>query len=173
MVQQWLLGHSAFLSGLLLYVYVGVFEEVLFRGVLMTSLKENYSKWSTVILTSLIFGAFHIFNASITILSVINIILIGVMLAYLFIKTGSIWASIAAHFTWNFTLGNIFGINVSGVEVFSIIDMEITGPLWVTGGEFGAEGGVICTAVVLLVILYIRFGMKQQTQFWVADKNLK
>jgi len=161
--------YSQFWAGLLVFVGVGFFEELLSRGFIMTTLKTTRNKWVIVILSSFIFGVLHIANLSTTPFALINITLIGILIAYLFIKTGRLWAPIGVHFAWNFVQGNIFGSLVSGVDTISIMQLEIIGAEWLTGGEFGLEGGIICTIVTLFGLIYVHFCIKQNNGFWQIE----
>jgi len=164
--------NQLFWRGLLVFVGVGFFEELLFRGFLMSALKTTRNKWAIALLSSFIFGISHIANPSVTPFALINITLIGVLIAYLFIKTGRLWAPIGIHFAWNFVQGNIFGSLVSGIDTVSIMQIEVVGAQWLTGGAFGLEGGVVCTFVVLLGLAYVHFGVKQSNDFWRIDSDM-
>ena len=56
---------------------------------------------------------------------------------------------------WNFTLP-LFGVNVSGLTMrLSGFEMRWNvGPLW-SGGEYGPEGSVLASAVLVALALYI------------------
>ena len=79
--------------------------------------------------------------------------------------TGNLWLPIAIHFAWNFLLGPVFGLTVSGTVVLGPgwRSFEIEGPDLFTGGHFGLEGGLIVTVtttifVVALFLFYRRKG---------------
>jgi len=95
----------------------------------------------------------------------------------MFIKTGRLWASIGFHFSWNFVQGFIFGIPVSGVFLpeSALMSTVLIGPVWLTGGAFGVEGGAVCTLVLLLGLLFIHFCVKppdNPEKFWRIDGDL-
>ncbi|MCL2839687.1 MAG: CPBP family intramembrane metalloprotease [Defluviitaleaceae bacterium] len=166
------LTNHLFWTGLLVFVGVGFFEELFARGFIMTVLKTTRNKWVILLLSSFIFGILHVANPSVTPFALINITLIGILIGYLFIKTGRLWAAIGIHFAWNFVQGNIFGSLVSGIDTISIVHIEVTGAEWLTGGEFGLEGGIICTFVVLLGLAYVHFCIKQNKNFWRIDSDM-
>ena len=64
---------------------------------------------------------------------------------------------VAQHGTWNYLQGNLLGFQVSGtgadVSIFSFT--MGSGPDWLTGGEFGAEGSIITTLVLLLSLVIV------------------
>lgn len=71
-------------------------EEVVFRGVLLPSLVGRFGTVSGVALTVVVFAAMHL-NA----FSFAPILLVGWTLAALFLRTRSLWVSIACHSAFN------------------------------------------------------------------------
>lgn len=134
-------------------------EEVATRGWLLTRIAARSNLPLAIAISSSLFGILHLGNAGVTFLSLLNIILDGVLAALLFIYTDSIWLVVAQHGTWNYVQGNLLGFQVSGTGAnASIFSFTMgSGPDWLTGGEFGAEGSIITTLVLLLsvVIVYL------------------
>ena len=161
-----------FWSGLLLFIYVGFFEEILSRGIMMTALKTTRNKWVIILLPSVLFGFMHIFNNNVTVFSLVNIMLAGVLFSYLLIKTGRLWAPIGLHITWNFFMGNVFGIPVSGNSFSAIINIQFIGPDWLTGGAFGLEGGALCTLAIASGLIFTHFCIKQSVGFWDVNSYM-
>lgn len=54
------------------------------------------------------------------------------------------------HFAWNFFQGPVLGFKVSGLALQSIFEQQLKGPDLITGGQFGVEGSVIQSVVLLL-----------------------
>ena len=140
-------------------------EEVATRGWLLTRVAARTNLPLAIVISSSLFGILHMGNAGVTFLSVLNIILDGVLAGLLFIYTDSIWLVVAQHGTWNYVQGNLLGFQVSGTGAdASIFSFTMgSGPDWLTGGTFGAEGSIITTLVLLvsLVIVY-RLGERKE-----------
>lgn len=140
-------------------------EEVATRGWLLTRIAARTNLPLAIAISSSLFGILHLGNAGVTVLSVLNIVLDGVLAGLLFIYTDSIWLVVAQHGTWNYVQGNLLGFQVSGTgadaSIFSFTMGD--GPDWLTGGAFGAEGSIITTLVLLvsLVIVY-RLGERKE-----------
>ncbi|MBQ8408528.1 MAG: CPBP family intramembrane metalloprotease [Clostridia bacterium] len=136
------------------FLFQGMGEEALFRGYLMTSLARKTNIWSAIILNSLMFALFHVGNASFSFIAFLNLCLFGIFSSVFMLKRGSIWAVGAIHSIWNFAQGNVFGFNVSGNPKFDTL-LESTqagfGKI-LHGGDFGPEGGLGVTAVLLAAI---------------------
>ena len=140
-------------------------EEVATRGWLLTRIAARTNLPLAIAISSSLFGFLHLGNSGVTFLSVLNIILDGVLAGLLLIYTNSIWLVVAQHGTWNYVQGNLLGFQVSGTGAdASIFSFTMgSGPDWLTGGAFGAEGSIITTLVLLvsLVIVY-RLGERKE-----------
>ena len=132
-------------------------EEVATRGWLLTRIAARTNLPLAIAISSSLFGILHLGNSGVTVLSVLNIVLDGVLAGLLFIYNDSIWLVVAQHGTWNYVQGNLLGFQVSGTGAdASIFSFTMgSGPDWLTGGEFGAEGSIITTLVLLLSVLIV------------------
>lgn len=80
----------------------GICEETMFRGYLMTRLRllGKFSNWTIpIVISAVAFGACHAYQG---IPGFIVITVYGVLFALLYIRTGSIWPGILAHFLQDF-----------------------------------------------------------------------
>lgn len=55
---------------------------------------------------------------------------------------------VQALLAWNFMQGNVYGFAVSGLDVHSVLLIAGRGPVWLSGGAFGAEGSVVASVVL-------------------------
>ncbi len=163
-----------FIVFMVLFGCVGFSEELNSRGYHLTNIAEGFNfkaigpKYAIVIavvLSSLLFGLFHLGSPGATPFSLINIILMAILLAVAYALTGRLAMPAGVHITWNLFQGNVFGFPVSGTtfpaETVSFFSIQQSGPeLW-TGGAFGPEGGLLgfftIIAGILLILAWIRF----------------
>lgn len=143
----------------------GMFEELLFRGVLFRSVEEMFGSWISLVVSSAVFGLVHLLNPAGTITGAIYIsIEAGLLLAAAYMLTRRLWLSIGFHMAWNYVQSAIFsGIVSGGVSDPGLIRSNIKGPDVLTGGSFGLESSIIalmlCTATgIVLLILAVRRG---------------
>jgi hypothetical protein len=156
---------------LLLFVAVGLAEEMMTRGYFMSVLRQTKSVPVIVIVSSVLFSLMHVFNASFSLIPFVNIVLVGLLLAYMFLKSGSIWMPIGFHITWNYFQGSVFGFSVSGLEVQGLITTQYAQENIINGGAFGPEGGVLATALLLLGFLFVRwYYRKRRLNFLLMDQ---
>jgi membrane protease YdiL (CAAX protease family) len=133
-------------------------EELGFRGYPVKVMDEQWSRWGAVLLTSALFAVCHCVNPSVNPVGMINIFLAGVILALIYLKSGSLWAAIGFHFGWNFAEGPLLGSAVSGYDNFpTLLTNTASGPNIVSGGGFGVEGSILTTAVAGAVIVLLAF----------------
>lgn len=140
------------------YASGAVFEELFHRGFLITNLAEGFGGARprvglACVAAAVIFGTLHLTNENATPIAAINVMLLGLLFGVAYLWTGSLSYSIGLHFGWNFALGPIFGLPVSGYEPrVSFVLSEVNAqPFW-TGGQFGPEGGLLTTFVLLAVL---------------------
>ena len=137
------------LSGLL--ALGAAYEEVLFRGYAFQRLIEGTNGSVAILISSAVFGALHMSNPNATNLSTINTVLAGAFLGIAYLKTRALWWPIGWHFGWNWTLA-VLGHPVSGLEVAQLPwhVAVVAQPVWLHGGDYGPEGGVVATVVLLI-----------------------
>ncbi|MBS1796105.1 MAG: CPBP family intramembrane metalloprotease [Acidobacteria bacterium] len=147
-------------STFLIFVAGAAFEELLFRGYPLQTLSRARLALFGTVLTSLIFATMHNGNPGANPLSWANTFLAGVWLAIAYFKTRDLWFPFGIHFAWNWFQGSIFGINVSGLDKLApapIMRSIDKGPAWLTGSDYGLEGGLACTIALLVTIALIYF----------------
>ncbi len=135
----------------------GMAEEIMCRGYFMVSIGRRYSMTAAVIINSVAFAALHLSNPGISIMAIVNLTLFGIFASVCFIKTGNIWLIGALHSVWNLVQGNIYGIKVSGMAMPCTIftSTAIEGKELLNGGDFGLEGGIAVTIVLIIGIVLL------------------
>lgn len=132
----------------------GFAEEVLFRGWLLQNTGAQLGLVPAIAFSTLVFAVAHALNPGVTALSIVNLFLIGTLFALIALLEGGIWAATGFHVAWNWMQSNVFGFEVSGLTIGggSLLEVRPTGEEMVTGGEFGLEGSIFATIVILIGI---------------------
>ncbi len=139
---------------LIIFIFVGISEELFSRGYCMNILKEGRKSWFIpIIVSSVIFSLLHSMNQGISLVAYINLFLFGVFMAGIYIKTKNLWMCIGYHTAWNYFQGPIFGFSVSGAETDSLYNARVISSNIINGGSFGPEGGLVVTMVLVISIL--------------------
>lgn len=132
-------------------------EEVLFRGYLLQALAEVWGGLKALLATSLAFGLIHLTNPNTSAIGIGNIVVAGLFLGAVYLKTASLWWATGAHLGWNWGLGFLADLPVSGLELVNtpMYEPVISGPQWISGGAFGPEGSIIATVLLALAAYLI------------------
>lgn len=153
---------GAFLPGMALalvgFALVAVWEEALFRGLLLRNAAEGFTcRWLprraalavAVVLVSVVFGVLHVNQAG-SLLNVSFWVLLGVVLGVLYAVTGELAAPIGWHFAFNFAGNSVVGIG--GAELLpSVLVLSETGPPLLVGVSGLVNLGFALASGVLLV----------------------
>jgi hypothetical protein len=157
--QMWLPVTTTLLSSAAIFILAALAEETLFRGYPLQTLTRARLAWLGVLLTSVPFATAHLSNPNVAKgFTFVNTALAGIWLAVAYLKTRSLWFPLGVHWAWNWALGSLFGLPVSGIDTIAphpLLHGSDLGPAWLTGGTYGIEGGVACTITLIVSTLFI------------------
>jgi membrane protease YdiL (CAAX protease family) len=126
-----------------IFLLVGWNEELLSRGYHLQTIASGLNMFCAVVISSAVFGLLHLDNPHATWVSTAGIFFAGVYQSYGYIRTRQLWLPIGLHVGWNFFEGVVFGFPVSGLDIYALTRIQVTGPVSWTGGAFGPEAGLI------------------------------
>jgi len=134
-----------------------VTEELLFRGILFRIAEERLGTWLALVLTSVPFGLIHLVNPHADLWGALAVAIeAGGMLTAAYAATRNLWVPIGLHFGWNFAASGLFSTEVSGNDTpQGLLDAVTSGPVLLTGGDFGPEGSLF--AVLFCVLATVGF----------------
>jgi len=107
--------------------------------------------------TSLPFVAFQVwFTPPLSGLGLCNLVLAGILMGELCLLTGSLWASVGAHWAWWSLPGLLFGLPADGLQGFNHwMKVRLAGDPLLTGGGFGPGGGLYATVALLAGLCWV------------------
>ncbi len=142
-------GQTRFWEWAALGVASGIFEETLFRGILLRQLERLVGTWWALAATSVLFGAVHMMNPDATWVGAVSIMIeAGILLGAAYLYTRRLWLAAGIHAAWNFTQAWVFSVPVSGTgQTLGILVTRRSGPEWLTGGDFGLEASLAAVLV--------------------------
>ncbi len=151
------LTYQTILIFLIGWLFQGAAEEIILRGWSLPVISLRHNVYLGILISSLIFAILHLFNPNITLLSFTNLILFGTFAALYVIWEENLWGICALHGAWNWSEGNLLGLEVSGLNLgnYNLINLQTSGPTYLTGGLFGPEGSLIETIILLLGIIIL------------------
>jgi membrane protease YdiL (CAAX protease family) len=132
---------------------LSAWEEVALRGYPLQVLAESWGQGTAAVLTGVVFGLLHAGNPGSNPSGIAIIALNGVLLAWVVIRTGSLWIACGYHGGWNLMAAVVLGLRDSGaIHEGALLHSEIGGPAWLTGGRFGFEASPLTAVVEVLVL---------------------
>ncbi len=141
-------------GSLLFFIIVAIAEESIFRGYVLNNLMEWLkNKYVALLISAVIFALFHGINPNISLLGFVNLILAGLALGITYIHTKNLWFPIFLHISWNYFQGPIFGFEVSGMNINSLINHDLLGSDLITGGKFGFEGSILLSFLLVVMVI--------------------
>ena len=126
---------------LMLVVVIGpIAEELLFRGVIYGGLRSSFSVSQATVISAAIFGIYHK-----NMVQGVYAAIFGMILAYIFEKTQTIWGSALMHMTFNLSAylvkGLAYRIQKTGIRIPNLLFLTIY---------------IACIALVILCIRALR-----------------
>jgi membrane protease YdiL (CAAX protease family) len=148
------------LTSLPIFVVAAAGEEAIFRGYPLQTMARAHLAWVAVVITSVVFSYGHLDNPNaVPGFTFANTAIAGAWLAVAYLKTRSLWFPLGIHWAWNWTMGAVLGLPVSGIKSltpFPLLRAEgFEQSAWLTGGSYGIEGGAACTLALLISTLFI------------------
>lgn len=152
----------------LIFILVGISEETFSRGYCMSVMRQTRSIALVYIVPAVIFSLMHLPNPGYSLMAFVNIVVVGLLFAYMFMKSGNILMPIGFHITWNYFQGCVFGLSTSGLGIDGLIRSEYTRYSLLGGGAFGPEEGILTTVVLLLGFLFVKWYYRKSTLDFLA-----
>jgi uncharacterized protein len=141
------------------FIIAAAAEEVMFRGYGLQTMTRARLSTVGLVITSILFSLVHMGNPNVVPgWTFLNTTLAGVWLAAAYLRTRSLWFPLGLHWSWNWTMGALLGLPVSGIGALTpqpLMRAADAGPAWLTGGSYGVEGGAACTVVILLSTVFV------------------
>ncbi|WP_321826953.1 CPBP family intramembrane glutamic endopeptidase [Maribacter dokdonensis] len=155
----------------LLFILVAILEEVLFRGYILKNLMLSFNKYIALIISSVVFAIAHGANSNISLFSLTGLFLAGIALGVSYIYTKNLWYPIAFHFSWNL-FQSLFGFNVSGQDIYSIIEFTVPENNMMNGGQFGFEGSIFSLITELTLVALIIYYYQVKKRQTIRNENI-
>jgi membrane protease YdiL (CAAX protease family) len=137
------------------FMIQGGTEELAFRGYIHRNLRDRWGPASAIIASSFLFAVVHGFNPNVSVPSLVNTFLLGAIFALIIERTGSLWLPALLHGFWNFLVASVLSQPVSGLKIFHILDLKLTGPALWSGGDYGPEGSLVLTVMLLPIVFLL------------------
>jgi uncharacterized protein len=153
-------GNKIFLWGLfhlVLFTFVGLFEEFQFRGYLQYTLSDGIGFWPAATILSVLFAGLHLFNPGEGPVGAASVVLIALLFCFSLKRTGNLWYAVGLHASFDWGETYLYSVPNSGTFMEGHLSHAVlqAGPKWLTGGTVGPEGSVFCFLTILLQFLVV------------------
>ncbi|MBD2394313.1 CPBP family intramembrane metalloprotease [Cyanobacterium aponinum FACHB-4101] len=130
-------------------IFIASIEELVFRGIFVNFLKEDFSLWLTAIISSLIFALLHlVWEQKNTIPQLPGLFILGLVLFYARIVDDNLLGlAIGLHGGWVLCL--------AAIDSFNLIDYNSKLPSWIIGNKNQPLGSIAGLLLVLFALLLI------------------
>jgi len=132
----------------LMFLLVGLFEELLLRGYAQFTLARGVGFWPAAILLSALFGAAHLNNQGESWIGALSAALLGLLMCLTLRRTGNLWFAVGFHASFDWGESFLYSLPDSGQVVPGhLLHATLHGPSLLTGGSVGPEGSLGCLLV--------------------------
>jgi membrane protease YdiL (CAAX protease family) len=148
-----IISNKRFVLDLFVKFFMGAFiEELIFRLIIYKLTEELLGTWIALLIQVLLFGFAHGLNNNATLFTTFSVVIVGgLVYCAAYIYTRSLWLPLGFHFGWNFSQSGIFSMPNSGTPYEGLLLSNISGPEWLTGGNWGIEGSYIAIFLCLAI----------------------
>lgn len=133
---------------LLIAILPGVCEELLFRGLIMGAF-ERWGTWRAIWISALLFTGLHG-----TVTGIPAQLMLGVALGYVAASTGSIYASMMLHTTYN---AITLLVGYSALEESAASTGSLLAEVGMMGLMVGVIGAIVCVSLFIFTLRYLDF----------------
>ncbi len=149
-------------------------QQLLLCGYVLQTIRSRAGAPVAMVLAAALFMGLHAGAYRGAWLPAVNVLVAGLLFCTAYQLTGQLWFPIGMHVVWNYTLGPLLGLRVSGSahlgsgwRVFNL-----AGPSWLTGGAFGLEGGLIVTITTGLTLVVVTVALRRRSGAAMATRSV-
>ena len=125
-----------------------------FRGYAQFVLSEGIVFWPAAFLLSASFGALHLQNPGEGWVGALSVTVFGLFACFTLRRTGSLWFAVGFHAAGDFAETFLYSVPDSGMLAKGhLLNSNLHGPRWLTGGTIGPEGSVFDFLLFLMVFV--------------------
>mgnify|MGYP003087538806 CR=1 FL=1 len=142
-------------------------EEFLLRALIQNQITMKFGVLIGILGNALIFAIGHATNPGATILSIVNTFLLGVAFSLMYYYHDNLWLVAGFHASWNFILGPVLGIAVSGFDLpTTLLKTSLNmNKVYLNGGQYGFEASYpVALVSVIIILIYVSLLRKRESK---------
>jgi membrane protease YdiL (CAAX protease family) len=154
-----------------LIMLVTVKEELILHGYLLQTLLRGIGLSAWLLLSLLFVLYMYLQDPTTPPMVLANVLVLVLLFGMVYLRTGTLWASIGISTGWSLGLLFLHPSPVEGLAgtVTPPIFLALSGPRWLSGGSAGPEGSMALSIILLIVlaaVTYARKGLALDSQWW-------
>lgn len=152
---------TSVLEGAAAFLFIGVVEEIAFRGWLLRVIADRWNLIAGIGVSSIAFVIAHLPGGSPDFpayYAVASLLVAGLAFCWVYLRSGSLWLAIGLHMGWNFAISLLGALGASGRDAILVIS-RVSGPPILRGpdgpgaGVFDLLGLVVALTLLRLAVL--------------------
>ncbi len=130
--------------------------QVAFRGYPFQCAIRAMGELPASLMMAVFYGMMQAWLPGASLASMAVSVALGLLLAMAYLRTRALWLAWGLHLGWVGSRALLFGLTVKGNGSHSaVVQGDPTGPVWLTGGEFGLDGSWVAFLVILLAMPFV------------------
>src|SRR4029450_12983259 len=127
--------------------------------------EEVVGSWWALWLSALLFGAIHLLSPQATLISALAVVVeASFRLGPAYMLSRRLWLAVGIHTGWDFVQVGIFGagVTVAGESTPGLLQGQLSGPTFLSGGALGVEASVVALVLALAVGAFLLVQARQR-----------
>ena len=134
-------------------------EELIFRGFTFHQLQQAIGRSGASLVLAVLFSLVLVARGTPRHMAIalINGTVFGLLLAMAWLRTRGLWVGWGLHFSFRGVMALVLGLPIAGhASAISLLDAQVRGPGWLTGGTYGLDAALLTGLVLLgaMAVLY-------------------
>lgn len=130
--------------------------QLIFTGVAFRLLVESIGATAATLALMLLTGLMFSHEQPGQPLASFTLMLASLLGSVGWLRTRALWLPLGLHLGWTLILSLLFGMpSANGVAGAGVVRGEVSGPVWLTGGDLGPEASLLGVVVLLLAVIVL------------------
>lgn len=158
-------------AGAVLIVLASVKKELILHGYLLQTLLRGIGLLAWLLISLMYVGYIYSQAPNTPLIALANLLVLVLLIGMVYLRTGTLWASIGISCGWSLGLLLLHPSAVEGMagKVSLPISIALSGPSWLSGGNAGPEGGAALSIILLItlgLLTHARKGLSLESHWW-------
>ncbi|MFN8124908.1 MAG: type II CAAX endopeptidase family protein [Candidatus Nanopelagicales bacterium] len=138
------------------WLFLAMVQEALTRGFVLQVSGLQVTAWAAIVGQAVLWAVIRLSSqASGDLMALLNLVLVGVALAFVALRSGSLWLAIGIDAGWSWFETSILGVNWVGAgRTESVVTLVPTSASWFSGGAAGVLASPVVTVAAAAAVVW-------------------